>query len=61
MKASNLEILEQAEFCKNLSIKLLAKAKEEIKPSQIRDDIKRLRRELMELSHMTEWNYNREG
>lgn len=59
MRASELEIKKQAELCNVLSKKLLASIKKEIKPSCIKDDVKRLRRELMELSHMTEWEYKK--
>ena len=59
MKASNDEMLEQAEFCKKLMSRLLydMKTSEYIKTSVVKDDVRRLRRELMVLSHMCEWEY----
>ena len=56
MKASNDEMLEQAEFCKKLMSRLLydMKTSEYIKTSVVKDDVRRLRRELMVLSHMCE-------
>ena len=59
MKASDDEMLEQAEFCKKLMSRLLddMKASGYIKTSVVKDDVRRLRRELMILSHMCEWEY----
>lgn len=60
MKASGNEMLDQAEFCKQLMSRLLydMKTGEHIKTSVVRDDVRRIRRELMVLSHMCEWDYN---
>lgn len=62
MKASDSEMLEQAEFCKSLMSRLLSEMKTGglIKTSVVKDDARRLRRELMRLSHMCEWDYRRE-
>ena len=59
MKASNDEMLKQAKFCKKLMSRLLydMKTSEYIKTSVVKDDVRRLRRELMVLSHMCEWEY----
>ena len=59
MKASDDEMLEQAEFCKKLMSRLLddMKTSEHIKTSVVKDDVRRIRRELMVLSHMCEWEY----
>ena len=59
MKASDDEMLEQAELCKNLMSRLLydMKTSRYIKTSVVKDDVRRLRRELMFLSHMCEWEY----
>lgn len=59
MKASNDEMLDQAEFCKKLMSRLLydMKTSEYIKTSVVKDDVRRLRRELMILSRMCEWEY----
>ena len=48
----------QSKFCLDLMVKLNQEInKDLIKPSVIKDDIKRLRRELTELSKMFEWDY----
>lgn len=59
MKASDNEMLDQAEFCKSLMSRLWhdMKTSEYIKTSVVKDDVRRLRRELMILSHMCEWEY----
>lgn len=59
MKASDDEMLEQAEFCKKLMSRLLydMQISGYIKTSVVKDDVRRLRRELMVLSHMCEWEY----
>ena len=59
MKASDDEMLEQAEFCKKLRRSILdgMKTSEYIKTSVVKDDVRRIRRELMVLSHMCEWEY----
>ena len=59
MIASKDEMLEQAEFCKKLMSRLLndMKTSKYIKTSVVKDDARRLRRELMVLSHMCEWEY----
>ena len=59
MKANDDEMLEQAEFCKKLMSRLLydMKTSEHIKTSVVKDDVRRIRRELMVLSHMCEWEY----
>ena len=59
MKASDNEIIEQAEFCKSLMNRLIydMKASERIKTTVVKDDTRRLRRELNILSHMCEWDY----
>ena len=59
MKASNDEMLEQAEFCKKLMSRLLydMKTSEYIKTSVVKDDVRRLRRELMVLAQRCEWEY----
>lgn len=59
MKASENEMLEQAEFCKSLMSRLLYDMKSSgyIKTSVVKDDVRRLRRELMVLSHMCEWDF----
>ena len=62
MKASDNEMLEQAEFCKQLMSRLLYDMKNDsyIKTSVVKDDVRRLRRELTHLSHMCEWDYRKE-
>lgn len=59
MKASENEMFDQAEFCKKLMSRLVydMKASGYIKTSVVKDDVRRLRRELMILSHMCEWEY----
>ena len=59
MIASKDEMLEQAEFCKKLMSRLLydMKISKYIKTSVVKDDVRRIRRELMVLSHMCEWEY----
>ena len=59
MIASKDEMLEQAEFCKKLMSRLLddMKISKYIKTSVVKDDVRKVRRELMILSHMCEWEY----
>ena len=63
MSADKREIIKDLKFCKELMDRLLVYAS---KPhdngwqngsSVIRADIRRLRRELNDVSHKTEWNY----
>lgn len=53
MRATKNEIEKQLEFCKTLSNRLEITGQDTVLVA----DIKRLRRELMELVHMTKWDY----
>lgn len=57
MRASNSELLDQAEFCKNLMSRLLYDMQVSVKTSVVKDDVRRIRRELTTLAHMCEWDY----
>lgn len=55
MYASEKEMKKQLEFCQDLASRLKVDGH---RHTVLVADIKRLRRELMELVHMTEWDYH---
>lgn len=63
MKATEVEMIEQAEFCRELMKRLVCDMKScgHIKVTVVKDDVRRLRKELNILSKMCEWEWSIKG